>query len=231
MVQLNKAYDRLRANTLTVVKESSLQELSFGTQPKATGALFGSGTSSNRETTATANTHFMEFRFQNSAATGDNRGMYLRLYLTGAGAGGGEAARIFTTVEDVAKGTAHGAHISLNFGSSGSLTGLGVANRNTLHIPNAAMSGGTYAAMQAEIFADGASSDISGTTSHALIRGVVGGNATGAATVANFLSLAAPTPASNAFIDTDEGGGSAYAGLAVNIEGVGVKYIPLLDPA
>jgi hypothetical protein len=41
--------------------------------------------------------------------------------------------------------------------------------------------------------------------------------------------LSAPAPASNAFIDTDEGGGARYAGLAVLIEGVGTKYIPLLD--
>lgn len=190
--------------------------------------MLGAGTSSDRESTSTADTNFMEFRFENSAATGDNRGMYLRLYLTGAGAGGGESLRAFTTVEDVAKGTVHGAHISVNFGSSGSVTGQAVAMRGTLHIPNTAVSTGTQAAVQAEIYADGSSSDISGIN-HALFRGVVGGDATGAATVANFLMLSAPAPASNAFIDTDEGGGAAYAGLAVLIEGVGVKYIPLLD--
>ncbi len=171
---------------------------------------------------------FISLYFDNGAGSGDNRGIYNRLYLTGAG-GGGESLRSFTTVEDVAGSTAHGAHISLNFGSSGSITGLGVAMRGTLHVPNASMSGGTYAAVQAEIWADGSSSDISGTTSHALIRGVVGGDSTGAGTVSNFLSLSAPTPASNAFIDTDEGGGTAYAGLAVNIEGVGIRYIPLLN--
>lgn len=194
------------------------------------GGIIKAGTSGAPVTEDTADMKFMAFYFDNGATSGDNRGMYLRQYLTGAG-GGGEAARIFTTISDVAAGTAHGAHISLNFGSSGSCTGQGIAMRGTLHIPDAAMSGGTYAAVQAEIYADGSSSDISGTTSHAAFRCVIGGDGTGAGTVANFLSISAPTPASNAFIDTDEGGGAAYAGLAVNIEGVGVKYIPLLSAA
>jgi hypothetical protein len=205
--------------------------IALGTTAASTAAiLMAAGASSTRATTATANKNFMEFRFENTATSGDNRGIYNRLYLGGAG-GGGESLRSFTTIDDVAAGTAHGAHISLNFNATGSVTGQGIAGRNTLHIPNAAMSGGTVAALQAEIYADGSSSHISGTTSHAAFRCVIGGDATGAATVVNFLSISAPTPASNAFIDTDEGGGTAYAGLVVNIEGVGEKIIPLLNRA
>lgn len=201
-----------------------------GVAPSANALAFGIGASATRATTATANKNTVEIRAESTATSGDSRGIYNRLYLGGAGVSG-ESLRTFTSVDDVAAATAHGAHISLNFESTGSVTGLGVGARCTLHIPDGAMSGGTVAALQAEIWADGSSSDISGTTSHALIRGVVGGDATGAATVANFLSLSCPAPASNAFIDTDEGGGAAYAGLAVNIEGVGVKYIPLLSAA
>lgn len=142
----------------------------------------GTGTS-DLVTTATANVKFLRFYLENSATSGDNRGMYLRLLLSGAG-GGGEAARIFTTCNDIAAGTAHGAHISLNFADTGSVTGLGVAMRATLHIPDdAGWAPGTISAIQAEIFSDGAASDTDGATSVAFIRVVNGGNASGVADV------------------------------------------------
>jgi len=148
-----------------------------------TALLGGIGSSSDRETTSTAGANFLEYRLENSATSGDNRGEYLRLYLTGAG-GGGEALRVFTTVEDVAAGTAHGAHISLNFGTSGTVTGQGIASRNTLHIPATALASNvTMAAVQAEIWSDASTSDPGGSTILSLFRGVNGGNATGMADV------------------------------------------------
>lgn len=156
------------------------------------GGVIKAGTSSARVTEDTANMKFMSFYFDNGATSGDNRGIYNRLYLTGAG-GGGESIRTFTTVEDVAAGTAHGIHASLNFGSTGSITGLGVASRNTVHVPDGALSGGTYAAVQAEIYTDGASSDISGATEYSFIRCVMDGD--GAANVED-----------NAFLFTISGG-------------------------
>jgi hypothetical protein len=144
----------------------------------STAVLFGAGTSTTRITTATANKRFFNFNVENTATSGDNRGMYLRLYLGGAG-GGGESLRAFTTVNNVAAGTAHGAHLSLNFAATGSITGLGAASRSTLHIPDAALSGGTYAGGMSEIYADGSSSDISGATKHSIHRFVVDGDATG----------------------------------------------------
>jgi hypothetical protein len=147
-----------------------------------TALLGGVGTSSDRETTSTAGANFFDYRLENSATSGDNRGEYLRLYLTGAG-GGGEAMRVFTTVEDVAAGTAHGAHISLNFGTSGTVTGLGVAGRNTLHIPNDGTQAGTLSALQAEIYSDGSLSDTQGATEVSFIRVVNDGHANGKADV------------------------------------------------
>jgi len=147
------------------------------------GGIFKAGTSSAPVTEDTANMKFMALYFDNGATSGDNRGMYLRQYLTGAG-GGGEAARIFTTISDVAAGTAHGAHISLNFGDTGSVTGLGVASRNTLHVPDdASWAPGTLAATQAEIYSDGAASDTDGATEVSFLRLVNGGNASGIADV------------------------------------------------
>lgn len=146
------------------------------------GGVIKAGTSGARVTEDTADMKFVSMYFDDGATSGDARGMYLRLYITGAG-GGGESARLFTTVEDVAGATAHGAHISLNFNNTGSITGLGVAARATVHVPNAAMTGGTYAAIQPEIWSDGASSDPSGVTEYSFIRCSNGGNATGVGAV------------------------------------------------
>lgn len=148
-------------------------------------AIVRVGDSTTRFASAVVGFRFQDYNYESSAATGDNRGMYLRLFFTGAGAGGGEACRIFTTIEDVRLGTAHGAHISLNFGDTGSLSGQGVAVRATLHIPNQAFTAlpGTYAALQAEIWSDGDDSDPVGMTELSFIRVVNGGNANGIADV------------------------------------------------
>lgn len=150
---------------------------------QSSAPILGAGSSTAPLTTATADTKFMDFRLKNTATSGDNRGMYLRLALAGAG-GGGEAARIFTVVDDVAAGTAHGAHISLGFDTEGSVTGLGAAVRGTLHIPNDAdWAPGTVTALQAEIYSDGAASDTDGATDVSFIRVVNDGNASGVADV------------------------------------------------
>lgn len=173
------------------------------------GLILGAGTAADPATTATADTKFIEWRLQNTATSGDNRGIYLRFYLAGAG-GGGESLRAFTTISDVAAGTAHGAHVSLNFASTGSVTGLGVAARATLHIPDdASWAPGTVAALQAEIWSDGDDSDTDGATSVSFLRVVNGGNANGIADVdddASLISLSGFTIGAGNMIvaDTDE---------------------------
>lgn len=83
------------------------------------------------------------------------------------------------------------------------------------------MSGGTVAAVQAEVWADGASSDISGTTQHSVWRTVVDGNATGAATVINFMAFDIPAAliATGGMIDTSITTHTAYAGIPILING------------
>jgi hypothetical protein len=139
------------------------------------GGIIKAGTASARVTEDTPDMKFMAFYFDNGATSGDNRGMYLRQYLTGAG-GGGEALRVFTTIENVAGGTAHGAHISLSFGASGTLTDLGAAVRATLHIPDDAAQDGTLCAVQAEIYSDGDTSDPAGSQLSAIRIVNDGGN-------------------------------------------------------
>ena len=145
------------------------------------GGIVKAGTSSSRIVRDTANYKFMSYYFDNGATTGDSRGMYLRQYITGAG-GGGEAARIFSTVEDIAAATVRGAHISLDFAASGTVTGLGVALECTLHIPNDATQDGTLAAINLAINSDGSTSDPSGA-SLSYIRISNQGDATGGADV------------------------------------------------
>lgn len=154
-----------------------------GVAPSASALALGIGASATRVTTSAADKNIVELRGESSATSGDARGIYDRLYITGAG-GGGEALRAFTTVEDVVAATAHGAHISLNFNDTGSVSGLGVAARATLHIPDdAAWAPGTIAALQAELFSDGDASDTDGATEVSFLRIVNGGNANGIADV------------------------------------------------
>jgi hypothetical protein len=211
---------------MTATRLNSLQLGTVGAD--SVGLLLGKGTNALPESTDVADTHFIDFRLENEATEGDNRGLYLRFYLSGAG-GGGEAARIFATVNDVVAGTAHGAHISLNFATSGRVSGLGVAMRATLHIPSGGLSAGTYAAVQAEAYADG--TGLATPETFALFRGVIDGNNTGKASVKTFLDLASvPAAGDGAFINTNAGAlsASAYASLKV-LTPAGVKYLRLYD--
>lgn len=157
--------------------------LAVGGLVLAGGGGLEMGSSAQKVVNDAADTKFVSIYTDCGATSGDSRGLYLRHYLTGAG-GGGESARLFTTVDNVIAATAHGAHISLNFNTTGKLTGLGVAARATLHIPNQAMAGGGhYAAIQAEVYSDGSSSDPAGMQALSLFRVVNGGDATGGADV------------------------------------------------
>jgi len=120
--------------------------------------LHGLGTSTTPVQTASGSVNFLGYWVQTSSTSGDVRGLYMRLYFTGAG-GTGEAARIFATVSDVAASTVRGAHISLDFASTGTVTGLGVALECTLHIANQATQAGTMAPIKLAINSDGSTSD------------------------------------------------------------------------
>jgi hypothetical protein len=129
---------------------------------------------------------FRQFRYDSGATSGDNRGEYLRVYYTGAG-GGGDCLRVYADVVGVAAANVFGAHISAGFGESttgGSVTGLGVACRATLGLPDVAMAaGGTYAAIMPEIYSFGAAADAGAVTELSFIRCVNDGNAAGIADV------------------------------------------------
>ena len=183
---------------------------------------------------AKADTRFLNFQFTGSMTSGDNRGIYNRLYLTGAGSGG-ESLRSFTDVE-AACGTAHGAHISLTFSgtTTGTLSGLGVAMRATLHIPDdAAWTGGTLSPILAEIYSDGTSSDPDGVTELSFISISNSGDSTGKADVdtdAFLFSIQGFTSGTSKLIEIGTGMGTVTGTLKIKI-GADTRYLPFYSAA
>lgn len=152
------------------------------TATKTDGCIMKIGTSSVPKVNDTADAKFIQIYTDSGATSGDSRLMYIRHYITGAG-GGGEALRVFTTINANAA-TGHGAHISLGFlatAGASELSGLGAAVRGTLHIPNVASwaPSGTLCAGMFEIYSDGTASDPAGLTELSVLRLCNSGNATG----------------------------------------------------
>lgn len=143
----------------------------------ANALLMGIGTTASPATTAVADKFFIEVRAQSTATSGDNRLAYLRYDLDGAGASG-ECLRAFTDL-GAALATARGAHISLQAGATGYVSGLGVGVDAQLYVKNEVLAGGTYAALNAEIYSAGSTTAVSGVTELAFLRCVMGGDATG----------------------------------------------------
>lgn len=175
----------------------------------SSGLLLGVGTSASPATSSTANDKFVEIRAETTATSGDNRLMYLRYSLNGAT--GGECIRAFTKLE-AAGTTVRGAHISLDVASGGSASGLGAGMDSQILVHNGALTGGTYAVLNAEIYSAGSSTDVSAVTQISLLRGVLGGDATGAANVDD-----------NAFLITLTGG-SISSGNIVETETDETKF-------
>lgn len=146
------------------------------------GALvMGIGNSTVRASSNVSGAKFLSFYTENSNTSDAGYGAYFRHYITGI-AGSGDALRAFGTVQNVAAGTVRGAHVSLSFGSTGTVSGLGVALECTLHIANQATQAGTLAALKVAIHSDGSTSDPSGSAL-SYIRVDNQGDATGGADV------------------------------------------------
>lgn len=192
--------------------------------------IMGSGTAALPATTAVAGKNFLEFRTESTATSGDSRAMYLRHYLAGAGASG-DALRAFATIE-AAIDTASGAHISTNFGASGSVSGLAAAARTTLHVPNSALAAaGTYTALQGEIYSDGSSADPSAVTELAALRLANSGDGTGKGRVddkAAIISLTGWGDGTGNAVYTHNPGNTFSGSIKILVNGV-VKYLYFAD--
>lgn len=108
-------------------------QATYGGTVRTAALLQGSGTSAAPTSTATAGKNFLGYWVKSTAASGDARGLYMRLYLEGAGSG--EAVRAYATANAAgvaAGGTINGIHASLSIAASASVSGAGNAIRATL---------------------------------------------------------------------------------------------------
>lgn len=143
------------------------------------GAVIKAGTTASPIASSAANQSMVRLVFDFDHDGG--YGLYTRSYISTA-AVSADAARVFGTVNNVAAATARGAHISLSFGATGTVSGLGVALECTLHIPDQGTQAGTMAPLKLAINSDGDDSDPSGAVL-SYIRVDNQGNANGIADV------------------------------------------------
>jgi len=150
------------------------------------GLLFGIGTTGDPATNATADGKFIELKCKTTATSGDCRLQYMRYYMNGINATGGECLKA-GTVLGAAIGTARGEQASIEVSSTGYVTGFACGMDALLEVTNTAVpSGGTYCAGQSQVFMTGSSSDLSAAASHAIHRfSVAGGSAVAEAKVLN----------------------------------------------
>ena len=150
--------------------------------------LLGAGTAAAPEETASADKNFMGYWLKSTAVSGDARGIYLRLYL--AGAGGGEAGRFYATAAaaNVATGgTINGVHTSLNIAASASVSGAGNALRATLGADaDTRTLSGTLAVIQAD-------SDIATGNTVPINNSFIRFTDTGAVRLSNLFQVQAPS--------------------------------------
>lgn len=198
------------------------------------GGLLKAGTSASPVSCGTVASMKFDSRYVKSlAVSGEAVALYNRLYVAGAG-GEGIALRSFCTVSDVAATNARGAHISLSFGSSGTVSGLGAALEATLHIPNDGSQAGTLCAIKAAIHSDGSSSDPAGAQV-SFFRVDNQGDATGAADVdtdAYLFDLQGFTPGAGSMVDSTSLAELPANSIALKIRvGASVYYLPAVIAA
>jgi len=224
---------------LTVVGETILSDrinlasIDITAADTAGGVIYG-GTSSAPIIEDTASMKFISFYFDNGATSGESNGLYLRQYVTGVG-GEGIAARLFQSVTNVAAGNARGGHISLSFGATGKVTGLGAALETTLHVPSGAgaWAAGTYTALKVAINSDAATSDPVGATEVSFIRVDNQGDSTGMADIdtdAVVFSLQGFTEGSGSVIRDVTDGAAVVSNGSIKIKiGSDIRYLYYYD--
>jgi hypothetical protein len=142
------------------------------------GGIIKAGTALAPVTEDTADMKFISCYFDDGATSGESRGIYNKLCVTGAG-GSGTALRSYADVTDVVAVDARGAHITLGFGATGTVSGSGQALTATLQIPDQATQTGTLSAITAEIYSDGDTTDPAGSVLSLIRFSTMGGAGTG----------------------------------------------------
>lgn len=182
---ITKATITLAASTALNLNGKTSFTAASGTA-SLSGLLFGIGTVGDPATSSTGGDKFIELRCETTATSGDNRLQYMRYYMNGINATGGECLKA-GTVLGAAIGTARGGQASIEASSAGYVTGFACGWDALLEVANSAVpSGGTYCAGQSQIWMTGSSSDLSAAASHAIHRfSVAGGDAGAEAKVLN----------------------------------------------
>lgn len=176
----------------------------------------------------TAGTPLITLYTTNAGTSGsvNAESLYVKTVLTGAGQVGGRAKFILNA------NAAQGSWINAikgetTFGASGSVTGLGSVVCGDLTL-SAGTSSGTYACFEGNIVAGSGAS--TGTLSSFIRLNADGADEDTVDSNAVLFDFGdALDAASGKFIDTDITTHTAYGGLKINIDGVGIRYIALVS--
>jgi hypothetical protein len=211
----------LTATALTAgaITSSGLIGSSVGSSAASTTALVvGTGTNAAPVATATAAKNAYDVRLKTTATSGENRNVYARTEFAGAGSSG-EAVR-GNTVLTAAAANVHGVHGSVDAQASGSVTGLAAGVRGGILARDSAMAAnGTYAAIHADMYANGASTNVAPVTELSFFRCNLDGNATGIANIedkAYFLTFNGGTNASGN-VASDAGNEPSWTGKVIKL--------------
>lgn len=188
----------------------------------------GLGSSGTAMTLTTYANHAIEIYTTCASDDGSNsvEPIYVKSTMTGAGGVGGRARfHMYTNV--ALGGWANALKAYAEFGASGRVTGLGSALCAELAL-SAGTTQGNYAAVECELIAGSGAS--TGTATGFFYCNADG---TDEDTVDSnaflFIFGDALDAASGKFIDTDKTTHNAYGGIRISIEGVGTKYLAVVD--
>lgn len=191
--------------------------------PPYTGGVKLGVSSTYPAMTSVASYKFFSHYAKTTATSGDNRLMYMRYEMSGAGASG-ECFRASTQLS-AALATARGSQISLNVSATGYVTGLGVGMDAQLYVQGIVPANGTYFAAQAEMYFD-ESATIAAATTHAILSIKAAGNATAVATCLNAIAFSG-TEGTGKMIYNHDSTGAAESNGSIRIlvsEDDGVSY-------
>ncbi len=198
-----------------------------GGDPSVSGILMGIGTTGTPATTAATDANFIELRCETTATSGDDRLLYMRYYMNGVNATGGECLKAGTVLEK-AIGTARGGQASIEVSSTGYVSGFAAGWDALLEVADSAVPSGTYCGGQSQIWMTGSSSDLSATTYSLHRFSVAGGDATAESGVKNAFSFAVPNCAGSGagnMISLGTSMGTVTGTIRILINGA-VRYIP-----
>jgi len=152
---------------------------------------------------------------------------YMKSTMTGAGGVGGRAR--FHLYTDVALGAwANALKAFTEFGASGRITGLASAFCAETQL-SAGCTQGTYAALEAELVAPTGAK--TGTHTGFLFCNGAGADVATTIDTQGFLLIGGVglTAGAGTFFDTDITTHTGYAGIRIHIEGVGTKYLAVVN--